>query len=300
MGRLELSRSYEQSSDDSRGYKRDGLLGGRPTKHGGGEPHCHCPVVQRIADVPLLPASRAMKAILAFLKDGRRSQRGSVLSGVLIMTAFIAVISGALMTELTTNFLVSNTLLNRVANEATVNSAIELSLSQLQTTQLNASCPVLPTATVNNLSASATYSSCWPTIREAQKFIRVGASSASFGLDGTQAQANGFNDYVVGNSSGLVFDYRFGASAPRWTYQLNGTLTASPLVIGNPSSGNQLLDIFPMTGAACSPDTNCMVVRSDNNSSSTSQQCIIPASSGAVVSQPEASPGFPGFVYYGD
>jgi len=239
-------------------------------------------------------------AILALLKDRRRSQRGSVLSGVLIMTAFIAIISGALMTELSTNFLLSHNLLNRVANEATDNSAIELYLSQLQSTQLNAPCPAFATATVNKLSASAQYVSCWPTIREAQKFNRVGTSAASFAVDGAQTQANGFNDYVVGNSSGLIFDYRFGASSPRWTYQLNGTLTAPPLLLGNPSSGTQLLDVFPTTGAACSPNTNCVVVRADDNSSSTSRRCTIAAGTPGVVSQAGASPSVPGYIYYGD
>src|SRR5260370_18136753 len=113
-----------------------------------------------------------MTPIRALLKDRRRSQRGSVLSGVLIMTAFIAIISGALMTELSTNFLLSNTMLNRVANEATDNSAIELSLSQLQATQLNAPCPSLPTTSVNNLKASAVYLSSWPTVRAAQRSLQ--------------------------------------------------------------------------------------------------------------------------------
>jgi hypothetical protein len=54
----------------------------------------------------------------ALLADGRLSQRGSVLSGVLIITAFLAIISGALMTELSTNFLLSNALVNRVSTEA--------------------------------------------------------------------------------------------------------------------------------------------------------------------------------------
>ena len=45
-----------------------------------------------------------MKELRALLSDRRRSQRGSVLSGVLIMVAFLAIISGALMTELSTNF----------------------------------------------------------------------------------------------------------------------------------------------------------------------------------------------------
>ena len=160
-----------------------------------------------------------MTAILALLKDRRRSQRGSVLSGVLIMTAFIAIISGALMTELSTNFLLSHTLLNRVANEATENSAIELSLSQLQSTQLNAPCPALVPATVNNQTASATYLSCWPTVdRRSPSFSQIGSSSGAFNVDGTHVQLGKLNDYIVGdnysrfNASGGVRGQRFRLS----------------------------------------------------------------------------------------
>jgi hypothetical protein len=64
-----------------------------------------------------------------------------VLSGVLIMLAFIGVISGALMTELSSSFLLSHSLMSRVGKEATDNSAIELSMSRLQATPLNAPCP---------------------------------------------------------------------------------------------------------------------------------------------------------------
>ena len=240
-----------------------------------------------------------MKAIRELLKDRRRSQRGSVLSGVLIMTAFIAIISGALMTELSANFLLSNTMINRVAYQATDNSAIELALSRLQTTQLNAPCPALPTATVNNLTASATYLSCWPANRETSNGTALGSGSAPFNLDGAQIQANGFHDYVVANSSGYVFDYRFGTTAPRWVLQLNGTLTAPPLVIPNPSSGNQAIDVFPMTGGACSSSTNCVKVMSDSNSNNLSPQCTI-LGNGPIVSQPASSPTYGGYVYYSD
>jgi hypothetical protein len=217
---------------------------------------------------------------------------------VLIMTAFIAIISGALMTELSANFLLSNTMINRVAYQATDNSAIELALSRLQTAQLNAPCPALPTATVNNLTASATYLSCWPANRETSNGTALVSGSAPFNMDGAQIQANGFHDYVVANSNGYVFDYRFGTTAPRWVLQLNGTLTAPPLVIPNPSSGNQAIDVFPMTGGACSSSTNCIDVRTDNNSNTLSSRCT-PAS-GPVTSQPGASSTNSGYVYFGE
>ncbi len=242
-----------------------------------------------------------MTAVRALLKDRRRSQRGSVLSGVLIMTAFIAIISGALMTLLSGSFLLSRDLMNQAENEATVNSSIELSLNRLQGTQLYYACPALNPVSLNNRTAVPALASCWPDVREAQKFRRLGGGSVPFYFDGAHAQANGLNEYVVGDSRGNVFDYPFGSTASRWTLSLAGTLTASPLVIGNPSVSGQLVDIFPMQGSACSPSANCIDVRSDNNSSSPpSQRCTIAASFGPVVSTPGAGAANAGFVYYGD
>jgi hypothetical protein len=239
-----------------------------------------------------------MKGIRELLKDRRRSQRGSVLSGVLIMTAFIAIISGALMTELSTNFLLSTTMVKRVTNEATVNSAIELALSRLQTAPLNAPCPALSTAAVNNLTASATYLTCWPTVREAQRFVPVAASAAPFNVDGTHAQANG--DYVVADAGGTVFDFPFGWSAPRWQLPLGGQVTATPVVIPMPGS-SKVLDVIPLAGPGCSSASYCLNVRLDDNSlNSPAAWCFVATTGGSVVSQPSASPTQPGLVYYGD
>ena len=99
-----------------------------------------------------------MTAVQALLRDRHRAQRGSVLSGVLIMVAFLAIISGALVTELSTHFLISRTLVNRVSNEATVNSAMELALDQLQNTALANGCPGLSTMPpVNDRQAFVSY-----------------------------------------------------------------------------------------------------------------------------------------------
>jgi hypothetical protein len=193
-------------------------------------------------------------------------------------------------------------MVKRVTNEATVNSAIELALSRLQTAQRNAPnapCPALSTATVNNLTASATYLSCWPANREASIGTAVGSGSAPFNLDGAQILANGFRDYVIGNSSGTIFDYRLGDTRWRWKLQLNGTLTAPPLVLPNPSSGSLATDVLPMTGGECYPNTNCIEVLSDNNSNNPSRQCTIPGN-GPIVSQAASSPTYGGYVYYSD
>jgi len=245
-----------------------------------------------------------MTAILAMLKDRKRSQRGSVLSGVLIMTAFIAIISGALMTELSTNFLLSHTLLNRVANEATENSAIELSLSQLQSTQLNAPCPALVPATVNNQTASATYLSCWPTVdRRSPSFSQIGSSSGAFNVDGTHVQLGKLNDYIVGDAAGDVFDYPFGSATQRWSLDLDGAVTAPPLVMTRPGYAGQFLDVISLSGSPdCPTSGSCLNVRIDNTSFATPpQHCVIATSSGAAITtQPAASPSLGGLVYFAD
>jgi len=82
-----------------------------------------------------------MKAIRLMLKDRRRSQRGSVLSAVLIIVAFLGILSGALMTELSGGLISSRALVSRVTREATVNSAVELAINQLQSASLGSPCP---------------------------------------------------------------------------------------------------------------------------------------------------------------
>ena len=243
-----------------------------------------------------------MKAIRRLLNDRGASQRGSVLSGVLFMTAFIAIISGALMTELSTNFVLSHTLMTRLSNQATVNSAIESSLSQLQATPLNSGCPSLSSVNLNNSWALPTYTSCWPTVDvRSPRYTVVASSSGAFNIDGAHPQLSGLNDYVVGNAAGTLFDYRFGLATPRWTLSPGGTLTGPPLVMTNPGSSGHFLDLIPLSGPACSSAKYCLNVRSDSNSNTApTQQCTIAANGGAVVSQPAASPGAPGLAYYGD
>lgn len=243
-----------------------------------------------------------MKAIRGLVKDRRAAQRGSVLSGVLFMTAFIAIISGALMTELSTNFLLSHNLMTRMTNQATVNSAIESSLSQFQATPLNSGCPSLQSVNLNSSWATPAYTSCWPTVDvRSPQFNRIASSSGTFSIDGTHPQLSGLNDYVVGNAAGTVFDYRFGSKMPRWTLSLGGSLTGPPLVMPNPDFSSQFLVLIPLSGPACSPFSYCLNVRSDDNTAKTpSLRCTIAASGGAVLSQPVASPGIGGFAYYAD
>lgn len=236
------------------------------------------------------------------LKDTRRSQHGGVLSGVLIITAFVAILAGALMTELSGHLVLSDVLINQARNEATMNSAAELAISQLQSTKLDAPCPAPAGATLNQLSAAAVYTSCWATVREPQKVVPVGGSGQQFNVDGTHVRANGLDDYLAGDRGGTVYDVPFGWSSPRWILSLGGTVTATPLAIPMPGSQNQLLDVVPFAGAGCSGPANCLIVRLDTAGSSSppAARCLIPATGGVIASQPAASPTQAGLVYYGD
>jgi hypothetical protein len=243
-----------------------------------------------------------VKLLRAFLKDGRRSQRGSVLSAVLILVVFLAIISGALTTALSTNFLLSSNLLNRVYTEATVNSAAELGINQLQTIPLRGQCPgPVVSPILNNQTAVANVLSCWPTVYEQAKFTSLANASQPFTIDGTHARVGGLNDYVVGNPDGTVYDYRFDTRTQRWAFSLSGgsAVTGTPLVMNDPNQGGEYLDLIPVSGSVCSPNANCVSVRSDDGSTQIpGQRCPIAATGGLVLTQPFASPSFNTIAYF--
>jgi hypothetical protein len=233
----------------------------------------------------------------SLLQDRRRSQRGSVLSAVLILVAFLAIISGAITTELSTSFLLSRALFDRVNTEATVNSAAELGINQLQGRQLNKVCPgPVTTPTLNNLTATATYASCEAVIHrgESTAFTSI-ASSNPFNIDGTYAQ--GLNEYVVGDAGGNVFDYPFGSSASRWKIGLGGSVTAPPAVIPDPNDQGEYLDLIPLSGSPCAPASFCVAVLSDGGSPNKPQLRCTMASAASIDSQPGTNSDF---AYAGD
>ena len=235
------------------------------------------------------------------LRDRKRAQRGSVLSGVLIIVAFLAIICGAVMTELTTSFLLSRALVTRVTNQATVNSAMELALNQLQNTPLASGCPTLNPVPLNTRTGVVAYSSCAPVVdTRAPQFTQIASSSSQFNIEGTHAQPSGLNDYVVANAGGTIFDYTFGMTTPRWTLPLSGNVTGPTLVMPDPQTAGQYLDLIPMSGPNCAPSTYCVSVQSDDGSYSTpSQQCTM-GHNASVVTQPAMGRKFTNIAYSGD
>jgi hypothetical protein len=152
---------------------------------------------------------------------------------------------------------------------------------------------------MNGRTAVPTYISCWPTVdARTQPFQRIAGTAAPFNIAGVQAQRGGLNDYVIGNAAGRLFDFSVGSTVPRWSLSIDGAMTAPPLLVPDPNIG-QFLDVIPLSGQGCGDPGNCLSVRTDDGSTNPPPQvCSIATSGGAVVTQPSASPTFPGFVHY--
>ena len=245
-----------------------------------------------------------MKALRAFFQDGRRSQRGSVLSAVLIIVAFLGIISGALTTALSTNFLLSRTLVNRVENEAAVNSAAELTLNQFQTTQLaQTGCPQpMNPFVVNGRSVMATYPYC------VQRRIAAVPPSqfGSFGVDGTHVTLSGLDEYLVGDTRGNVFAYPFGQFTPSGTWRLGGQVTGPPQAMLDPNASSNVWDLVPVhqpnnvNNADCGSAQQCVALVVEGRRPSSSVQCFMPANATVGTRPAAAGSQFPGLIFFGD
>jgi hypothetical protein len=222
------------------------------------------------------------------------------------MVAFLAILSGALMTELSTNFLLSNDLVNRVQTEATVNSAAELAINQLQNAPLNSTCPSPPAIPpVNGLTGVVTYSSCYLGQRASPGLQGI-ASAAPFAIDGGHFNVLGVNEYLTGDSAGNVFAVPFGTTTKSWSSPLGGSVTGPPQAMADGTRNISILvpvsrpnnnqDVTP----DCGSGGNCVALLSQNLQTSTVQlQCFMIAS-GKVTAQPAGGVAFPGLAYFGD
>ncbi|HEX9097401.1 MAG TPA: hypothetical protein VF990_15030 [Candidatus Dormibacteraeota bacterium] len=250
-----------------------------------------------------------MKALRALLADRRRSQRGSVLSGVLIMVAFLAIIAGALMTELSTNFLLSNALVDRVGTEATVNSAAELALNQLQNTALNSGCPTPSALTLNGQTAAVSVVSCAPVVdqRSLPAFRQI-ASSAPFTIDASHVNVIGRDEYLVGDSGGNVFAFQYGQSIATWSQSLGGSVTGPPMAMPDVSDANQISNLVPVSNATASPafgppcGSACVALLLEDPPGSAPWQLQCYMTTAAPVTTAPAAGGapFPALTFLGD
>lgn len=254
-----------------------------------------------------------MNAVRALLKDRRRSQRGSVLSGVLMMTALVAIVSGALMTELSTNFILSNNLMNKAMNQATVDSAVELALNQFETVPINLGCPDLTPAyaSLNARSAALSYLSCWPAYRE--RTYQPIVSSAAFQVNGTHAvlpTASPPQDlYVVGDTAGNVYQFPFGGSTPNWVYEVPGSVSGAPVTVmdRHPSQNSlDLMTLVPFVPGANPPSgcaaTGCVAMLAEDTDASPRRPDIFcyMAARDRVTSSVAMGVNYPTTGFFGD
>jgi hypothetical protein len=182
--------------------------------------------------------------------DRRSRQRGSILSSVLIIVAFLAILVGAVMTELTSSFLVSRTLVNRMQTEATVNSAVELGIHQLQTSTVPAVCAQDGRGpwyvTLNNNPAAVT-KSCQAIVPD----VATGLAAGGFLVDGIHDTTAGRNRYLVTDSTGMLRAYNFGSIGASWSLDIGGAPTAAPLPKTNADGSTVLLIPSAMAGSGC-------------------------------------------------
>ena len=231
-----------------------------------------------------------MKRLQLLLHDRRRRQRGSILGGLLIIVAFLAILIGALLTELTDSFLVSRDLVTKVKTEATVTSAAELAIHQLQGGPVPAVCaqdargPWSLAAPLNGHFATVSQT-CSAIVPEVATSLAAGSSN----VDGIHDTVAGRNRYLVSASNGWLWAYPFGSTAASWAVSLAGRATAPPLTAPDPNGSVDIL----------APAGNNVVVFNERSGSTPVLSCNL-ATTGTVSASAAAGANFHGYAFIGD
>jgi hypothetical protein len=132
--------------------------------------------------------------------------------------------------------------------------------------------------------------------RSPQTFTPI-ASSDPFQVDGTHAALPGLDDYMVGDSGGMVYDYTLGQATPRRTIDLGGSVTGPPFAMADPNDTGAFVDLVPASGPTCDPSAHCVVAISDDGSTR-AVSCTIPT--GLVATRPALSKNFASIAFFGD
>jgi len=241
-----------------------------------------------------------MKQLQLMLHDRRRRQRGSILSGLLIIVAFLAILVGALLTELTDSFTVSRELADRFNTEATATSAVEFAIHQLQVDPVPSVC-VQDASTrgpwylsLNGRSAVVTQT-CSGILPELLQVIGTG----SFTVDGVHATTGGQDRYLVVDSSGLLRVYDFGQIAGV-SVPIGGAPTA-PLLTAGSGLASVLLIPAAIGGPLCGG--HCVALFNDGGLVPI-PVCYMHASTSvtatpAIETTAGGSPQFPNYAFFG-
>lgn len=244
-----------------------------------------------------------MKTRLRLLLGDRAArQRGSILSGVLIIVAFLAILVGAVMTELTSSFLISNTLVHRMQDEATVTSSVELGIHQLQGSTAPPVCARDSrgpwTLTLNGSPAAVTLS-CKGIVPDVSQALATGA----FTVDGVHDTTAGRDRYLVTDSTGRLRAYAFSQTSQSWSVAIGGAPTAGLLPTVRSDGSSVLLIPAAITGAGCG--SHCVALFTDQGGAAPTFRCSMPASTRVTTGvAKEVSAGgslhFPDYVFFGD
>jgi hypothetical protein len=235
------------------------------------------------------------------LGDRAARQRGSILSGLLIIVAFLSILVGALMTELTNSFLISKTLVNRMQDEATVTSAVELGIHQLQGLTAPSVCAKDsrgPWFVTLNGSPAAVTQTCKGIVPDvAQGLDPAGA----YTIDGVHDTTFGRDRYLVANSTGLLRAYNFGQTAQSWSVAIGGAPTANLLPAVDSEGSSVLLIPAAIPGSGCGG--HCVALFNDPGGAPTFR-CSMPASTSVKTTVAEevsasGSPNFPNYAFFG-
>jgi hypothetical protein len=227
------------------------------------------------------------------LERRRRSQRGSILSALLIIIAFLTIIGSALMSEISSQFLMTRSLVDQVTAQATVQSGMENAIAQLKTRVVPFRCStdqpnpiVLPNA-VNNQWAAANQITCRSIVPDVVRSLAAGG----FTVDGTHVAIGAHNTYLVGDQNGNVYSYQFGQTAQSWKGPVNvgRAVTAPPAEMAY--SGHFL---------AAVPNGASVTFVSDFGATA-SVGCSVPTSN-TVRARPGFGAGtsFPTYSFFGD
>jgi hypothetical protein len=230
--------------------------------------------------------------------DSRRRQRGSILSSLLIIVAFLSILVGALMTELTNSFLISRTHVARMEREATLTSAVEVGIHQLQIRSVPPNCArdagSLPSLSLNGSPASVTLT-CNGIVPDMTTALAPG----SFVVDGMHDTTSGRNRYLVADAAGAasrLYAYSFGQTSPSWSLGLQGALTADPL----PKPGSPAVLLAPVARANSGCAGHCVALYSDGGGAPV-LRCIMPASTivaGKPAIEAPANGNFPSYAFF--
>ncbi len=225
-----------------------------------------------------------------------RAQRGSVLSALLIIVAFLSILGGAMMSEISGQFLLGSTLSGRIMTEATMNSSVEYGLGQLKTRTVPSRCSTdtgsrFP-VNLNGQFAGAV-SNCQAIIPDQVARLVNGTFSA----DGTHVTIGGNDSYLIGDSGGRVFNFGFGQTAPLWSVSVGAGVTGPPSEQVDSARTSHLMTLVP---------NGSSVALIDTGSGSGTLRCSMPAT-GTVSARPgfENPPAgtaalFPEYGYFGD